>query len=251
MVRRPLATSNVRDEWLRRVEAEYASAAIAQHLTLWLTQVGASADLVQAGLRIAWDEMIHARMSHRVYRAAGGENVPSLVREKLCLIRDASSPLEHDVVRAAVGTFCIGETVAVPLFQKLRKACAVPIARRTLDRVLRDEVRHRDFGWTLLSSMLEGADHDALRAVAEAALASGFVEVRSLYGHAGGVALSASETAWGLMPTETYGAVVDATLDRAWIPRFAKVGIDARIAWDRASRTLASSGRKKPFELRA
>ncbi len=36
------ASERVQHEWLRRVEAEYRSAAIAQHLTLWLTQIGAS-----------------------------------------------------------------------------------------------------------------------------------------------------------------------------------------------------------------
>ena len=54
------ATDAVRSEWLRRVEAEYRSAAITQHLTLWLIQIGASPDLLRAGLRIAGDELTHA-----------------------------------------------------------------------------------------------------------------------------------------------------------------------------------------------
>ena len=129
-------------------------------------QIAASPDLIRGGLRIAWDEMVHARMSHRTYVAAGGEQAPELVRERLALMR-SEEPLEHDVTRVAVNTFCIGETVAVPLF--------------------------------------------------------------------------AADRAWGLMPPAEYAAVVEKTLTRDWIPRFGKVGIDARAAWDE-SRRLAPTG---------
>src|SRR5262249_25155719 len=125
-----LPSDAVRGEWLRRVEAEYGSAAITQHLTLWLMQIGASPDPIDEGLRIAGDEMAHARLSHRAYLAAGGDRVPELVRERLGLARHERDPLEHDVVRVAVATFCVGETVAVPLFKNLREGCTVPAARR-------------------------------------------------------------------------------------------------------------------------
>src|SRR5258706_410275 len=69
---KPLASDLVRVEWLRRVEAEYRSAAITQQLALWLIQIGASPDLIRAGLRIVSDELTHSEMSHRVYAAARG-----------------------------------------------------------------------------------------------------------------------------------------------------------------------------------
>src|SRR3954452_2268452 len=102
------ATDAVRLEWRRRVEAEYRSAAITQHLTLWLIQIGASPDLVRAGLRIASDEIKHAELSHRTFVAAGGEGGPRLARETLALVRHADAPLEHDVVRVGVEVFCLG-----------------------------------------------------------------------------------------------------------------------------------------------
>src|ERR1700692_2665707 len=105
------ASERVRGEWLRRVEAEYRSAAVTQHLTLWLIQIGASPDLLRAGLRIAGGDMTPASMSHRVYRAAGGEGGPQLVRESLELRRTPGAPLEEDVVRVGMEVFCLGETV--------------------------------------------------------------------------------------------------------------------------------------------
>jgi len=237
-----VASEAVRIEWLRRVQAEYTSAAMTQNFTLWLMQIAASPDLIRGGLRIAWDEMVHARMSHRTYVAAGGEEAPELVREKLALKR-SEEPLEHDVTRVAVNTFCIGETVAVPLFKCLRQDCTNPVARRALDRILRDEVRHRDFGWSTLGWLLEGPMASQLRAVAVQALPRFFMQIQASYGVALKhlTAMPAEDRAWGLMPPAEYAAVVEKTLTRDWIPRFGKVGIDARAAWDE-SRRLAPTG---------
>lgn len=238
-----VASDAVRIEWLRRVQAEYTSAAITQHFTLWLMQIAASPDLIRSGLRIAWDEMVHARMSHRVYAAAGGDQAPELVRERLALSRNEAEPLEHAVTRVALNTFCIGETVAVPLFKNLRQACTIDVARRSLDRTLRDEVRHRDFGWTTLGWLLEGPMAETLRAVATQALPRYFVKIQLSYGakmkHL--AAMPAEDRAWGLMPPAEYAVIVERTLTRDWIPRFGAVGIDARRAWDESQR-LASTG---------
>ena len=43
------ASDRVRGEWRARIAAEYGSAAITQHLVLWLIQIGASPDLIDAG----------------------------------------------------------------------------------------------------------------------------------------------------------------------------------------------------------
>lgn len=235
--RQPPASAAVVAEWLRRVEAEYRSAAITQHLTLWLLQIGASPDLVRAGLRIAADELTHADLSHRTFVAAGGEGGPRLTRESLELTRHAGDPLERDVARVGVEIFCLGETVAVPLFKELRAPCTVPTARRALDRILRDEVRHRDFGWTLLAWLLEQPFADDVRALVAAELPRWFTRLRASYApraraRAGDAPISPEERAWGLMPASLYRAAVDKTLARDWQPRFARVGIDALAAWD-------------------
>src|SRR4051794_32589669 len=141
--------ARVRHEWRARIAAEYTSAAITQHLVLWLIQAGAPPDLIDAGLVIVADELVHSRMSHEVYVAAGGTAPPAIDREQLGLAR-RSPHLELDILRVAVRVFCLGETVAVPLFSHLRAGTTEPIARAALDRILVDEVRHRDFGWDML-----------------------------------------------------------------------------------------------------
>jgi hypothetical protein len=240
----PTPTDAVRHEWLRRVEAEYRSAARTQHLTLWLIQIGASPDLVREGMRIADDEMVHAAMSHDVYVEAGGEGGPRLTRESLELHRDeVSAPLEEDVTRTAVEIFCLGETVAVPLFKELREPCSVPVARRALDRVLVDEVRHRDFGWTLLAWLMEHPTlAESLREIVVRGLPTWFQRLRAAYVPLPGRAredVSAEERAWGLMPVSLYRSSVDKALARDWIPRFSKLDFDAQVAWDEATKRLS------------
>jgi hypothetical protein len=237
--KRPPASDAVRREWLRRVEAEYRSAAITQHLGLWLIQIGASPDLVRRAMRIAADEIAHAEMSHRTYVAAGGRDLPAIVRESLALVRHEDDPLEHDVARVAVEVFCLGETVAVPLFKALREGCTVPVARRALDRVLRDEVRHRDFGWTLLAWLMEHPDAPAMRALIEAELATWFARLSASYAPEPKgerePPVRDDDRAWGLMPLASYRAAVDKTFARDWEPRFAKLGFDAQKAWSRCT----------------
>ncbi len=220
------ATPRVREEWARRVEAEYTSAAITQHLTLWLLQIGASPDLVRDGLRIVEDELSHAELSHAVLVAAGGAMTSPVARERLALARHADRPLELDVLWAGLRVFCLGETVAVPLFSALRKGCTVPPARAALDRVLRDEVRHRDFGWTLVGWLLEtGAP--ALRAHAAAWLPSMLAALRAQYAapDADPTPVTAGEVAWGLLDAAAYREILERTFAREYRPRFAALGL--------------------------
>lgn len=233
---RPPASDAVRREWARRVEAEYRSAAITQHLGLWLIQIAASPDLVDDALRIVKDELAHARLSHRVLVSAGGAMAAPIARETLGLRRDPREPLEAAVARACVDVFCLGETVAVPLFKVLREGCTVSVARRALDRVLRDEVRHRDFGWSLLGWLLEQPSAPLIRAVVDRELPTMLARVRRSYAPPrarDNVEIPAGDRAWGLMPLARYGAILERTVERDYAPRFAAHGFDARAAWER------------------
>ncbi|HEU0032366.1 MAG TPA: ferritin-like domain-containing protein [Kofleriaceae bacterium] len=220
----------VQDEWRARIAAEYTSAAITQHLVLWLIQAGAPPDLIEAGLVIVGDELVHSRMSHEVYQAAGGTLPPAIDRDQLGLAR-TSEPLEHDILRVAVRVFCLGETVAVPLFSHLREHCTIEPARAALDRILRDEVRHRDFGWDVLDWLLAIDRDDGVPARVEAALPEMLDELAASYGMANeavatddGV-LDDADRAWGLAPPREYAEILARTLDRDYRPRFQARGI--------------------------
>ena len=234
------ASARVREEWRARIAAEYGSAAITQHLVLWLIQLGASPDVIDAGLTIVGDELVHSRMSHRVYAEAGGTEPPLIDRGTLELARRPHLPLEQDVLRVVVRVFCLGETVAVPLFSHLRAGCTVPSARAALDRILRDEVRHRDFGWMTLDWLLTTELAPAIPPILDADLPGMFAELELSYGTGNpafeeDAVLPEADRAWGLAAPRDYADILHRTFTRDYQPRFAARGIDATPAW--AART--------------
>ncbi len=238
----PPATPRVRQEWGRRVHAEYASAALTQNFTLWLIQIGASPDLIDDGLRIVADELAHSRLSHQVFLDAGGTELPPLDRTMLGL-QPQRPALEADVIRIGVEMFCLGETVAVPLFSHMRAGCSAPSARRALDRILRDEVRHRDFGWSLLDWLLEMHRPGEIVAAVQQELPLLFAQLESNYGagRSDSDQVTDAERAWGLVATAEYAQLLDKTFERDWRPRFGERGIDPTPAWQRRSMNLALS----------
>ena len=226
--RRGPASELVRFEWANRIEAEYRSAAITQELVLWLIQIGASPDLIRAGNRIVDDELVHAALSQKVWAAAGGETPRVLNRATLGLQRKYEA-LELDVVDAVVSVFCLGETVAVRLFSHLRRGATVPIARRALDRILQDEVRHRDFGWIALEWLLELPGAGELRAVIERSMPAWVEDLEKSYGdelEEGIKSVTPDERSWGIAPWREYAAILHRAYGADYRPRFARLGIE-------------------------
>lgn len=217
----------MRHAWAQRIEVEYRSAAVTQATVLWLLQIGASSDVVRAGNRIVLDELKHAEMSQAVWLAAGGTQAPVIDRASLALTR-RHDVLEHDVIEAIVGIFCFGETVAVRLFSHLRSGTTVPVARRAFDRILRDEVRHRDFGWLCLEWMLARPDAAAIRSLIDKRMPGWVAGMEQVYGTelSGGIkSVTPAERAWGVAPWTEYTAILHKAYAQDYRRRFAKLGI--------------------------
>lgn len=225
----------IQREWLRRVEAEYASAVITHHLTLWLLQITAPFELVRLGLSIVDDELAHAELSQAVYAAAGGSSPARLQRDRLGLRLGAGETLELAIARVGLEVFCLGETVAVRLFSRLRLGSEEPVALEAFDRILRDEVKHREFGWTLLEWLLASDHAQHVATLAQAELPSMFTRLRANYAFAQlGTRATPNPLAqrWGLMPPAAYAETLRDCLERDYVPRFGEHGIDARAAWE-------------------
>ena len=179
--------------------------------------------------------MAHAELSHEAFVAAGGSGAPALARETLCLPPPRGA-LEHAVLRHGVEIYCLGETIAVRLFKRLRSRSTAPAARRALDRVLKDEVRHRDFGWMLLEWLMTTAMAAELRSILTAELPAMLMRLKHSYSSAAEAqarlavtdapfAFDEGDRAWGLMPASEYAEAYVETLERDFKPRFAAVGI--------------------------
>ncbi len=230
----PADRKAIQNEWQRRTEAEYSSAVLTHHLTLWLMQLVAPFELTRLGLAIVDDELVHSELSHQVYVAAGGKQAVDLQSKRLGLTDVPRNQLLEGVVRAGVESFCLGETVAVRLFSKLRAPCVQPEAKTALDRILRDEVRHKDFGWTLIEWLLSIPQSEEVRQIVDKELPAMFKRLRANYGYAQLRAerkYIAARAAWGLMPVPDYAATLEETFERDYAPLFGALGIDAERAW--------------------
>lgn len=214
-------------EWRRRTQAEYTSAAIAHQVTLWLIQVGGPPDLIRDGLRIVEDELAHSELSAEVMAATGGSFAPPVI-DGTALILPAGPDAATALTSCIVRFFCIGESVAVPLFRMLRERSTVPIARRALDRVMRDEPRHRQFGWDVLDWLLLG-DEDSVRQLATRELPAVLALVDAAYGTPPGAprpsSLGPDVMAWGLAGRADYARTLSTCLAQDVLPRFAARGV--------------------------
>jgi hypothetical protein len=219
----------VRGEWQRRVEAEYGSAALTHALLGWLLRLGASPTLLHDAVRIVDDELVHAELSFAVLSAAGGGQVA--LADVSALEPEPGLSLLANACLQGTRIFCLGETVAVRLFKRLREGTTVEEARQALDRVLVDEVRHRDFGWLLLEWLSQRSEWPELRVLIERRLPGWFAELRRTYGLPGEPEFEPALRAWGLMPLSDYRAALEETLERDYGPRFADYDIDALAAW--------------------
>ena len=215
-------------EWRRRVQAEYTSAAIAHQVTLWLIQVGAPPDLLRDGLRIVDDELAHSEMAAGVMAATGVSFAPPAI-DGASLILPGGQDARTALVSSVLRFFCVGESVAVPLFRMLRERTSVPVARRALDRVMRDEPRHRQFGWDVLDWLLLGGE-DAVLALVARELPAVLADVVAAYGlptdEASMTDLAPEVAAWGLAARADYGRTLSIALDRDVLPRMAARGVN-------------------------
>jgi hypothetical protein len=184
--------------------------------------LAAPRELIDDALRIVADELDHAELSALVCEQAGAHAPPAIVQNELQLPSPPGS-LEERTLWATLEVFCLGETVAVPLFTELRRECTVPVARKALDRILKDEVRHKQFGWDLLDYLCERSPTliDSARRFLPGALR----HLEQRYGSVKGSEISPAERAWGLMPPDDYRTILQTTLLKEYEPRFRERGL--------------------------
>ena len=215
----------VQGEWARRVVAEYRSAAHTSELASWLIELGASPDLIRDALRIVGDELTHAELSAEVLSAAGGALSAPVPRESLRLAR--TDPIERAVVRLTLEVFCLGETLAVPLFRRMYGGATVPVAATALRRIVADEARHRRFGWDLLDWCRVGSTAPVVEAVLADELPGMLRRIQAAYGEGTGEEIPPDWRAWGLIAPAEYAIDLRKTRQVWWSRRLPGVSRSA------------------------
>ncbi len=116
------------------------------------------------------------------------------------------------------------------------------MSRRALDRILKDEVRHRDFGWTALGWLMTTPRADAIAQTIREGLPGWLEDLERSYGDAlpdGNDAVSDDERAWGIAPAREFADILHRTIARDYPRRFARAGLEGAVVI--SSRPRASS----------
>lgn len=216
-----MSTPSVASEWRRRAGAEYATGAHAQQITLWLTTLGASPDLIADGLAIGADELRHSARCFEVYRAAGGTG--GIEIDQAALAVETCGDLLPDLLKGLLRLFCLGETLAVAMFNEARNAASIPLAKEVLTEIVRDEVRHRAFGWDTLGWLLDQGLVSPSMVSAQAQTLIPDFAAWYPEPHVDGV--GTTERAWGLMPRATAARLVRRAIEHDWPRRFAALDV--------------------------
>ncbi|MEC8422787.1 MAG: ferritin-like domain-containing protein [Myxococcota bacterium] len=191
-----------------------------------MIQCGLPRALVDRAQRIVSDELDHAELAHQCMVDLGGRrDAVELDIASLAMLDDAAGPLAS-LVDTILHAFCLGETLAVPLFAAMRPHTVQPTAAAALQRLLRDEASHRAFGWDALDALLD-IDPCGVRARVKDRLPTALQTFEQAYGKVpDGPPLTRAERAAGLLDGAAYRAAYHHALVDDIGPRLARRGID-------------------------
>jgi hypothetical protein len=141
--------------WSRRAWGEYGAISESPTMQLRFVLGGWEPELSLYWTIRTQEEIRHAEVCRRMADVLGGYHLSPGEKELESIagalgtrerVLDASTLLEATVA----GLMCVAETVVYDVFLQLVKRVSDPVAKQIFRLILRDEVRHCDFGWLLL-----------------------------------------------------------------------------------------------------
>ncbi|MEQ8718670.1 MAG: ferritin-like domain-containing protein [Acidimicrobiales bacterium] len=142
--------------WSRRAWGEYGAISESPAMQFRYVLEGREPDLSLFWALRTQEEVRHAEVCMRMADALGGYHLQPSDEELKAIagalgtrarVLDRSRPLEVTIA----GLVCVAETVVYDVFLELVRAATNPVAKQIFRLILRDEVRHCDFGWEYLA----------------------------------------------------------------------------------------------------
>lgn len=161
-VLRPDVLAIARRAWEDRTRSEYIGVMILRRFHGLLADLNAPTDLQEMALAIQLQEQQHANLCMAAARSLGSDGAVAIEVEELQQSR-TSEPLEEQLMDMLVGTFLIGERVALALLEHAVKQLPANGYQGILKYILRDEVLHGRLGPPVLRAIREGASPRWLR----------------------------------------------------------------------------------------
>ncbi len=229
-----------RRAWELRTLDEYRSQVAFTEMLSEMTELGLPFDILGAGIRIVRDEARHVELCRRMVVALGGDGIidksPTYVRSNKKLT------VRERILRCAMGSLCIGETISVRLLAAVRDEAKDPLARNVLQQLVEDESVHSRFGWRLLEHLaptLTPKEYKTLNKLLPKYLRSAekSVEGSAKPSNTERPLVTGPLMPFGSLPADRRREVFYKTIENDVIRRFEKSGFKARDAWEKRPRS--------------
>jgi hypothetical protein len=236
---REATLQKARDMWRVRMVAEYRSTAVFAALVPQLLEARAPMDASTVVLRMAQDEVAHARLCGEAVRALGGDaRLDEPIVSQPLPLHPGRSAAER-VLRNVVYGCCLTEVVNCARFVDVLEQMSDPFFRDLVRRLLADERLHGQFGFHYLETCRVWLDRDEeVRASMGRYLRYAFAVVERELSGAGSKRpdLDDEERAIGLPDPRRLPETFYTTMEGAIVPGLERFGIEAGEAW--RTRTL-------------
>lgn len=142
--------------WSRRAWGEYGAISESPAMQFRYVLEGREPDLSLFWAIRTQEEVRHAEVCMRMAELLGGYHLQPSDEELKAIagalgtrarVLDRSRPLEVTIA----GLVCVAETVVYDVFLQLVRVVTDPVAKQIFRLILRDEIRHCDFGWDYLA----------------------------------------------------------------------------------------------------
>lgn len=142
--------------WSRRAWGEYGAISESPVMQLRYVLEGREPDLSLFWAIRTQEEVRHAEVCARMADVLGGYHLQPSDEELKAIAgalgtRDRVLNLANPLEVSIAGLVCVAETVVYDVFLKLVRQVTDPVAKQIFRLILRDEIRHCNFGWEYLA----------------------------------------------------------------------------------------------------
>lgn len=237
-----------RRAWAARTVAEYRSLVVFGEIISRLPELGLPLEVMSAASRLLVDESRHTELCAKLADRLGGHAGATLSPNELRLPRDGLSPLLF-VARWTASMFCVGESASVGVLEVLKKNSTDPCSSVVIRTLLRDEMLHDRFGWSLARLVLPRLSEEEADWLA-ADLAHAFAHYDRIHAHGGRATASPAEPEpaprtprpnLGMARRRDTAEAFHARIEQKILPSLAALGVPAYEAWELRKEVLAAT----------
>jgi hypothetical protein len=218
--REPRVLEWLRSSWRGRAQGERRAGEFDRRYHALCVAAGLAPETCAALERIARDEERHDELCTRIADLLGAPSSVPPPEVAHVLPDPAQRASRAELARWTIVRFCLGEACAIHQLVAMRDAIEEAALRPALTYMLRDEVHHARFGWTLAEELVPQLPPDDREWIA-ASLAHSFAFYETL--HAGEAAFRTA-------------------IERDVLPGLVALGIPAREAWELRAEARALVG---------